>query len=323
MRENISALEAAKKWNLTSRRVTVLCSEGRIPGAQFIGKTWVIPADAEKPTDARVKNGKYKKVDNKPKNADNSDYDLSELSASFQALINNPGFVFQVFDFFPMPIEIFDATGLAVYVNRALMEFLHQSNPNATVGKLSILNDPASDAIFGHDTLVRMMSGEPVTVRSFPVPVQDQIEKGVSDEKPFEAATMDVHSIPVWNGTNLAYVICIFQTRQIYTGRADVAKAQEYIRQNWMDAFDMEKAARAANLSLHHFQRTFKEIIGMTPLDFYRQIKIEKIKEKLLDPDLSVEQAFENCGVDSRGSYLKLFKKEVGKSPVEYRKEKL
>lgn len=51
--EVISAKDAAHKWNISQRRVAVLCAEGRIEGAQLIGKTWVIPVGAEKPVDAR------------------------------------------------------------------------------------------------------------------------------------------------------------------------------------------------------------------------------------------------------------------------------
>ena len=57
----ISSIDAGKKWNLSNRRIAVLCSEGRIAGAQKIGNTWLIPEDAEKPTDARIKSGKYRK----------------------------------------------------------------------------------------------------------------------------------------------------------------------------------------------------------------------------------------------------------------------
>ena len=55
----ISTSEAAKKWALSSRRIVVLCSEGRIEGAQKAGNTWIIPEIAEKPSDARIKSGKY------------------------------------------------------------------------------------------------------------------------------------------------------------------------------------------------------------------------------------------------------------------------
>ena len=55
----ISASEAASKWGLSSRRVGLLCNEGRIEGAQKAGATWIIPEDAQKPSDARIKSGKY------------------------------------------------------------------------------------------------------------------------------------------------------------------------------------------------------------------------------------------------------------------------
>lgn len=55
----MSATEAAAKWGLSSRRVGLLCNEGRIEGAQKAGATWIIPEYAEKPSDARIKSGKY------------------------------------------------------------------------------------------------------------------------------------------------------------------------------------------------------------------------------------------------------------------------
>jgi len=51
--EYITAKEAAKKWGITQRRVQILCTQERIPGAKRHGWMWMIPADAEKPYDAR------------------------------------------------------------------------------------------------------------------------------------------------------------------------------------------------------------------------------------------------------------------------------
>lgn len=55
----LSTTEAGKKWNLSARRVSILCSQGRIIGAQKAGSYWIIPENAQKPMDARIKNGKY------------------------------------------------------------------------------------------------------------------------------------------------------------------------------------------------------------------------------------------------------------------------
>ena len=54
----ISAKETASRWNISPRRVIVLCSEGRIPGAQIVGNSWVIPKESKKPVDARTKDNK-------------------------------------------------------------------------------------------------------------------------------------------------------------------------------------------------------------------------------------------------------------------------
>ena len=62
----ISAKDAATKWDISQLRVIVLCSEGRIPGAQLVGNSWVLPKRAKKPVDARTKTAKAKSGEAKP-----------------------------------------------------------------------------------------------------------------------------------------------------------------------------------------------------------------------------------------------------------------
>lgn len=45
----LTAIEIAKKWNLSERSVRNYCKQGRVKGAELKGKTWIIPEDAEKP----------------------------------------------------------------------------------------------------------------------------------------------------------------------------------------------------------------------------------------------------------------------------------
>ena len=51
--ELLTTSEMAKKWDISIRRVTTLCAEGRIEGAILKGNTWLIPENAEKPDDPR------------------------------------------------------------------------------------------------------------------------------------------------------------------------------------------------------------------------------------------------------------------------------
>ena len=61
MADTITVKEAAKLWNITERRVSSLCKDGKIKGAEKLGRRWLIPADAAKPSDSRIKSGAYKK----------------------------------------------------------------------------------------------------------------------------------------------------------------------------------------------------------------------------------------------------------------------
>ncbi|MGN1124189.1 MAG: Dam family site-specific DNA-(adenine-N6)-methyltransferase [Eubacterium sp.] len=57
--ENVIAFmttkDAAQKWNISHRRVSKLCTENRISGAAMLGNMWIIPIDAQKPDDKRIK----------------------------------------------------------------------------------------------------------------------------------------------------------------------------------------------------------------------------------------------------------------------------
>ena len=53
MKDYLSLREAAQKWGVSERRISQYCTEGRIAGAQRIGKAWAIPSNAQKPGDPR------------------------------------------------------------------------------------------------------------------------------------------------------------------------------------------------------------------------------------------------------------------------------
>ena len=52
--------EASDRWGISTRRIQILCSDGRIEGASKLGREWAIPVDAEKPADNRITSGLYK-----------------------------------------------------------------------------------------------------------------------------------------------------------------------------------------------------------------------------------------------------------------------
>ena len=63
--EYLSIKQTSEKWGISTRRIQVLCKEGRIEGATRIGSYWAIPSNVEKPKDERITTGKYIKNSDK------------------------------------------------------------------------------------------------------------------------------------------------------------------------------------------------------------------------------------------------------------------
>lgn len=75
----IKVSEAAKKWELSARRVRILCQENRIEGVIRKGNLYMIPTDAKKPEDARRKGRSLKTLKNLLKNIDDNLEKLSSM----------------------------------------------------------------------------------------------------------------------------------------------------------------------------------------------------------------------------------------------------
>lgn len=80
---------AAEKWKISDRRVRILCTEGKIPGAFQEGRGWKIPRDAVKPADGRFKSTEslLSRIDRKKIELDNrrplTEGELKRLNEEF------------------------------------------------------------------------------------------------------------------------------------------------------------------------------------------------------------------------------------------------
>jgi len=248
-----------------------------------------------------------------------SNYDFSQLSESFRALIGSMDLMLQMLDLFPMPIEVFDPNGTAVYINRAGMDMFNIKDASLHIGKYNVLHDPSSDEAFGHDFLVETFHGKTISWTELSVPIQSVVDRGVAKEKPFEAAYMDVYAFPVRSFGRIANVIYVFILKRMYRGIPEVVKAKEYIDNHWREEFDVGAIARAIFISQKHLATLFKQNTHMKLIDYYKKVKVDHIKRELLNKSLSIAEVFSYCGEDNRGAFGRTFKELTGMTPKEYR----
>ena len=100
-----------------------------------------------------------------------------------------------------------------------------------------------------------------------------------------------------------------------------VANAITHMNRYCESDLRLEDYAAMCCMSKYHFSRVFKQVTGVTPLDYRNGIRIESAKELLLNGFLSVSEISESLGYSSPAYFSDNFKKCVGISPVKFREK--
>jgi transcriptional regulator GlxA family with amidase domain len=99
-----------------------------------------------------------------------------------------------------------------------------------------------------------------------------------------------------------------------------VESVRKFVFSHLDRSFDLAEVASAANVSLRTLFRRFQQLTNMTPLDFVREARIERAKRLLSQTRDSVDAIAPQCGYEDVSSFRKLFRKQVGLTPGDYRK---
>lgn len=88
------------------------------------------------------------------------------------------------------------------------------------------------------------------------------------------------------------------------------------------NTFVIDKLAKKFSVTTDYLIREFKKSTGMTPAQYYIDMKMKKAKELLLFSNYTNNQIAEFLGYPNYSYFSRLFKKHVGVSPNEYRAHK-
>lgn len=100
---------------------------------------------------------------------------------------------------------------------------------------------------------------------------------------------------------------------------AQLEHAKKFMDSAPLDSISLPSCAEHAGLSLHHFLRLFREVIGLTPHQYLAQRRICTAKQLLEESDLSVSEIAVEVGFASASAFGRMFKQVVGFSPTSYR----
>ena len=93
-----------------------------------------------------------------------------------------------------------------------------------------------------------------------------------------------------------------------------------YIKNNFERDISIRDIAKFAFLSPSYFTRVFKEEVGLTPINYLMNVRIERAKELLQGTELKISDIALNVGFSNQQRFNEIFKKHTKMTPTQYRR---
>lgn len=101
-----------------------------------------------------------------------------------------------------------------------------------------------------------------------------------------------------------------------------VNDAVKYIQDNLSQNMSITEIADIVHLNPQYFMRLFKKETGKPVLEFITELRLERVKQLLVETNKSITEIAISAGYDNFSYFSKLFKKYEGVTPSEYRKDR-
>lgn len=98
-----------------------------------------------------------------------------------------------------------------------------------------------------------------------------------------------------------------------------IKKAYEYIEENFSKEISLNEISEELNISSYYFSKLFKDETGEGFVEYLTRRRIEKAKEMLKDPEISIKEIGSECGYSDPNYFSRIFKKSTGMTPTEYK----
>lgn len=97
-----------------------------------------------------------------------------------------------------------------------------------------------------------------------------------------------------------------------------ITRARAFIAEQQGDDLSLAKVARVANMSAFYFCKIFKKATGLTFTDYLARVRVETVKQMLLNPHARMSEAAYAAGFQSLSQFNRVFHRIVGETPSRY-----
>jgi transcriptional regulator GlxA family with amidase domain len=93
------------------------------------------------------------------------------------------------------------------------------------------------------------------------------------------------------------------------------------LHQNFVNQLTRQEIAEAVGVSKNYLSEIFRHELGLSPWDYLTRLRLQKAKELLCSTGDSITTVAAQTGFDDSAYFSRVFRKNTGMSPQEYRQE--
>ncbi|MCM3767804.1 response regulator [Neobacillus niacini] len=106
---------------------------------------------------------------------------------------------------------------------------------------------------------------------------------------------------------------------QLHSDHRKMQKVKSFIEDHFTKTISLEDAAEYVDISPYYLSKLFKEQFSINFIDYVTQLRVERAKELMKNPDRSLKEICYDVGYKDPNYFSRVFKKITGFSPSEYR----
>lgn len=111
----------------------------------------------------------------------------------------------------------------------------------------------------------------------------------------------------------------LMQIQHLGTESNLTSSIMDYVQQHYASDLYLERIAQEMGLSVKYISKVFKEKIGRNLSDYINEVRIQHVKDMLVNTNMSIASISDAVGIYSRSTFVRLFRKYEGVTPSEYR----
>lgn len=100
-----------------------------------------------------------------------------------------------------------------------------------------------------------------------------------------------------------------------------IERARIFITENQDREISLREVASAVNMSAFYFCKMFKQATGLTFTDYLARVRVEKVKNLLLNPHKRISEAAFEAGFQSLSQFNRVFRRVTGEAPTVWREK--